>query len=387
MWSAACLTKSASARPRDDIRGFFGGVLDYAEIDLSTNPHPADDRRAGDRPRPRPSTSAACPKPLRRSRRRLMQSVRPTRDAAVRSRPRQVPRQCRWCWRCWPGAPPWSAARVRRSGGGSRHRRFYPHALSCTEAGARGFRRQLHRAVGGQRLDERTGRRRIGPGARARLLEAGFRIETMAWMRSKRRAARCAAASARSFDLRHAFTTNLNVAVSCSGETSGRFTGFAQNCVIDPRCCCHVPAVAPTLKLLAIAIMAVLPALSAQAQQQQDRGRGQQRDDSRGDQDSRSSLSDAVRRVERDTPRRSAVRGARCSDKPRHAPGQGGRRPGDRVRASSCRIRSAATTTMARGAAVAPRQRQPPRSPAACATTTEVILQPESTATLQHPIS
>lgn len=57
----------------------------------------------------------------------------------------------------------------------------------------------------------------------------------------------------------------------------------------------------PTLKLLAIAIMAVLPALSAQAQQQQDRGRGQQRDDSRGDQDSRSSLSDAVRRVERDT--------------------------------------------------------------------------------------
>ena len=62
----------------------------------------------------------------------------------------------------------------------------------------------------------------------------------------------------------------------------------------------------PTLKLLTIAIMAVLPALSAQAgPQSQDRGRSQQRDDSRGDQgsrqDSRSSLSDAVRRVERDT--------------------------------------------------------------------------------------
>ena len=60
------------------------------------------------------------------------------------------------------------------------------------------------------------------------------------------------------------------------------------------------------LKLLTIAIMAVLPALSAQAgPQSQDRGRSQQRDDSRGDQgsrqDSRSSLSDAVRRVERDT--------------------------------------------------------------------------------------
>lgn len=58
-----------------------------------------------------------------------------------------------------------------------------------------------------------------------------------------------------------------------------------------------------TLKLLAIAILAVLPVLSAHAgPQAQDRGRNQQRD-ARGDdrQDSRSSLSDAVRRVERDT--------------------------------------------------------------------------------------
>ena len=53
----------------------------------------------------------------------------------------------------------------------------------------------------------------------------------------------------------------------------------------------------PTLKLLTIAILAMLPALSAQAgpQQSQDRGRNQDREDSR------SSLSDAVRRVERDT--------------------------------------------------------------------------------------
>ena len=59
----------------------------------------------------------------------------------------------------------------------------------------------------------------------------------------------------------------------------------------------------PTLKLLTIAILAVLPALSAQAgPQSQDRGRNQQRDDSREDRkESRSSLSDAVRRVERDT--------------------------------------------------------------------------------------
>ena len=59
----------------------------------------------------------------------------------------------------------------------------------------------------------------------------------------------------------------------------------------------------PTLKLLTIAILAVLPALSAQAgPQSQDRGRNQQRDDSSDDRkDSRSSLSDAVRRVERDT--------------------------------------------------------------------------------------
>ena len=52
----------------------------------------------------------------------------------------------------------------------------------------------------------------------------------------------------------------------------------------------------PTLKLLTIAILAMLPALSAQAgPQSQDRGRNQDREDSR------SSLSDAVRRVERDT--------------------------------------------------------------------------------------
>ncbi len=62
----------------------------------------------------------------------------------------------------------------------------------------------------------------------------------------------------------------------------------------------------PTLKLLTIAILAVLPVLSAQAgAQSQDRGRPQQRDDSREDKqdkrEPRSSLSDAVRRVERDT--------------------------------------------------------------------------------------
>lgn len=59
----------------------------------------------------------------------------------------------------------------------------------------------------------------------------------------------------------------------------------------------------PTLKLLTIAILAVLPALSAQAgPQSQDRGRSQESDDSRANRkDSRSSLSDAVRRVERDT--------------------------------------------------------------------------------------
>ena len=62
----------------------------------------------------------------------------------------------------------------------------------------------------------------------------------------------------------------------------------------------------PTLKLLTIAIMAVLPAFSAHAQSQpQSQGGNQQHDGDRGSrdrrQDSRSSLSDAVRRVERDT--------------------------------------------------------------------------------------
>jgi hypothetical protein len=64
----------------------------------------------------------------------------------------------------------------------------------------------------------------------------------------------------------------------------------------------------PTLKLLTIAILAVLPVLSAHAgPQSQDPRRAPQRDDSSDDRkdsrssDSRSSLSDAVRRVERDT--------------------------------------------------------------------------------------
>ena len=62
----------------------------------------------------------------------------------------------------------------------------------------------------------------------------------------------------------------------------------------------------PALKLLTIAIMAVLPAFSALAQSQpQSQGGNQQHDGDRGSrdrrQDSRSTLSDAVRRVERDT--------------------------------------------------------------------------------------
>jgi hypothetical protein len=57
----------------------------------------------------------------------------------------------------------------------------------------------------------------------------------------------------------------------------------------------------PALKLLSIAVLAAVPALSAHAAtQSQDRGRDQKRDEPRGNA-SRSSLSDAVRRVERDT--------------------------------------------------------------------------------------
>ena len=55
----------------------------------------------------------------------------------------------------------------------------------------------------------------------------------------------------------------------------------------------------PMPKLLTIAILAVLPALSAHAQSQPQPQPRPQRDD--GGQDPRSSLSDAVRRVERDT--------------------------------------------------------------------------------------
>ncbi len=62
----------------------------------------------------------------------------------------------------------------------------------------------------------------------------------------------------------------------------------------------------PTLKLLTIAILAMLPALPAFAGPQAQNNRQQQREDD-GDrrggrqQDARGSLSDAVRRIERDT--------------------------------------------------------------------------------------
>lgn len=59
----------------------------------------------------------------------------------------------------------------------------------------------------------------------------------------------------------------------------------------------------PMPKLLAIAFLAVLPSLAAQAApQSRDQGRTPQRDEDQDKrQQSRSSLSDAVRRVERDT--------------------------------------------------------------------------------------
>jgi len=58
----------------------------------------------------------------------------------------------------------------------------------------------------------------------------------------------------------------------------------------------------PTLKLLSIAILAMLPVVSAYAgpQSKDHRARGVQHDDRRDD-SADSSLSDAVRRVERDT--------------------------------------------------------------------------------------
>ncbi|RZA20710.1 MAG: hypothetical protein EOP93_05290 [Lysobacteraceae bacterium] len=58
----------------------------------------------------------------------------------------------------------------------------------------------------------------------------------------------------------------------------------------------------PTLKLLTIAILAVLPVLSAHASpQSHNSGRKEGRGGQQNQQDSRNSLSDAVRRVERDT--------------------------------------------------------------------------------------
>ena len=104
--SAACATRCASAKPtRADIRGFFGGVLDYAEIDLSDQAASLrTHRRAGDRPRARPRLLRAVGA-LRRDRRAAdARGLRPARDACCSTwrRANTTPTSC---WRSWPGAP------------------------------------------------------------------------------------------------------------------------------------------------------------------------------------------------------------------------------------------------------------------------------------------
>ena len=91
-------------------------------------------------------------------------------------------------------------------------------------------------------------------------------------------------------------------------KLQGGFTGFLQNRLIETE---SSPAMSrrrlSTLKLLTIAVLAMLPALSAVAGPQQsqrqsrDRDRGSERLDDDDNPARRDSLSDAVRRVERDT--------------------------------------------------------------------------------------
>ena len=89
-------------------------------------------------------------------------------------------------------------------------------------------------------------------------------------------------------------------------KLQGGFTGVLQNRPIDPEFL-HVMSRhrLPTLKLFAIAAFAVLPAVPALAapQQSRDRAADKRDDDKREDErrERRDSLSDAVRRVERDT--------------------------------------------------------------------------------------
>ena len=99
----------------------------------------------------------------------------------------------------------------------------------------------------------------------------------------------------------------MNVRVTLFRKLQGGFTGLLQNRLIETESS-HAMSrhFLPSLKVIGIALVVMMPAMSAFAgpqQSQRPRDRGAQEQDRRDDEaeSRRNSLSDAVRRVERDT--------------------------------------------------------------------------------------
>jgi len=165
---------------RDDIRGFFGGVLDYAEIDLSTQPHPCELTGALVIDRARGLGFCGLSERCDEAGARLMHEAFGLRatllfDLAPGEYHANVVlavlagRAAVVCPRGF--ADPAVAAAIAG---------FYPHALSCTEAEHAAFVGNCIALSADSVWMSAQAGAALAPAQRARLLEAGFRIETEA---------------------------------------------------------------------------------------------------------------------------------------------------------------------------------------------------------------
>ena len=165
---------------RDDIRGFFGGVLDYAEIDLSTQPHPCELTGALVIDRARGLGYCGLSERCDEAGARLMHEAFGLRatllfDLAPGEYHANVVlavlagRAAVVCPRGF--ADPAVAAAIAG---------FYPHALSCTEAEHAAFVGNCIALSADSVWMSAQAGAALAPAQRARLLEAGFRIETVA---------------------------------------------------------------------------------------------------------------------------------------------------------------------------------------------------------------
>jgi len=165
---------------RDDIRGFLGGVLDYAEIDLSTQPHPCELTGALVIDRARGLGFCGLSERCDEAGARLMHEAFGLRatllfDLAPGEYHANVVlavlagRAAVVCPRGF--ADPAVAAAIAG---------FYPHALSCTEAEHAAFVGNCIALSADSVWMSAQAGAALAPAQRARLLEAGFRIETVA---------------------------------------------------------------------------------------------------------------------------------------------------------------------------------------------------------------